>query len=372
MNIIIVIYLNKLNLQIYPMEQPNFAEFDRLQERNKNNSRMGKVKKTTLYVNISDFGSIAQVNPYEPVENKRLKYWIRNYYFEAWNYLKRGGFIIYDNAQVDKDFEEFEIQKDLILKQVTQQNVDDKQKEIEKALDVYQQKRPVSQETLTNMKKIIQSDVNKSMGSNEEANILNQVEKLDNVKIGERNDKIYYKIIYEDDTYIYKIGGKVDGIVEGSDLVTEAKGRTTLKNVRKNKYDLYQLMGYIFVTDRKRGKISQKFDGKVYTSDVETNNEWGIIELDERWTQFMENHLMNFFESLKDVNNIDPGRTAGRRHLQSNPVRQPVRSQGWRGRRQQGRECRAGCGGHRRELLRRHQRHGAVRDHPGRRRGAFG
>ncbi len=117
-------------------------------------------------------------------------------------------------------------------------------------------------------------------------------------RITQRNSKMYYKTIFRDDNYIIKIGGRVDGISE--DMVIEAKNRMKEYTVRKNKYDLYQLMGYMYLTNTPRGKLVQRFNNRIWDSDVPTTREWGIVTLDERWTNFYENKLLPFFEELKN------------------------------------------------------------------------
>ena len=59
-----------------------------------------------------------------------------------------------------------------------------------------------------------------------------------------------------------------------------------------------------------KGKIVQVFDKVKYDSDVETNNEYGIIDLRvEKWRILSENIILNlksYFDELRDPNTTLP------------------------------------------------------------------
>jgi len=79
------------------------------------------------------------------------------------------------------------------------------------------------------------------------------------------------------------------------------------KNVRKNEYDLYQLFGYLLAMSKTKGKIVQYFNKNIFDSDVETNYEYGIIDINEEiWGSKFKNFLRElncFFCELSEYTN---------------------------------------------------------------------
>ena len=102
------------------------------------------------------------------------------------------------------------------------------------------------------------------------------------------------------------------------DTVIEIKTRMKPQNVRKNEYDLYQLFGYLLAMNKTTGKIVQKYADDIYDSNIETENEYGIIDITETvWKRKFEkfkSELNEFFEEIKKYaeeifdpyNTIDP------------------------------------------------------------------
>lgn len=88
------------------------------------------------------------------------------------------------------------------------------------------------------------------------------------------------------------------------DIVIEIKTRMKIQNVRKNEYDLYQLFGYLLAMNKTKGKIVQYFNNKVFDSDIETKNEYGIIDINNepyysKFKTFLK-ELRSFFLELKE------------------------------------------------------------------------
>lgn len=263
------------------------------------------MRKKTLYVNISDFGSIADANPFKSREEVLIKCWCKKNSEEALRYFKECGYVIETDEKVTVAenivIVENEFKKELELKRPNNDIEADIIKEkYAKKLKEAAVKDKLSEEAVKIIQKNISSTVNKKCGKNTEKEILDKTEKKTGVDIVQRNDKMYYKTLYEDDCFKFLIGGKVDGISE-QDIIIEAKYRTRESNVRKNEYDLYQLMGYIFVTGKSKGKLIQKYRNNIWDSDTETEREWGIISLDQRWDEFINFKLFTFFEELKST-----------------------------------------------------------------------
>ena len=260
------------------------------------------VESKILYVNISDFGSIAECNPWKSRDEVLIKYWCQNNRKQARDYFRKNNYVIFTEEKVEVAEEIIKVEKELQakIKHVKNDIEANKIKEtfMEKIEDAGK-KDKLSTETIKTLQKNIAGKVNKSCGINTEKEILDKTEKKSGIKITSRNEKMFYKDVFKDDRFIYRIGGKVDGISE--DMIVEAKCRTKESNVRKNLYDLFQLMGYIFVTGKSKGKLIQKFRDKIWDSDNETENEWGIIVLDERWENFLNLNLFTFFEELQNI-----------------------------------------------------------------------
>ena len=90
-----------------------------------------------------------------------------------------------------------------------------------------------------------------------------------------------------------------------NDVLIEIKTRTRQQNVRKNEYDLYQLICYLMATGLTKGKIVQVFNKIKYDSDVETDNEYGIIDLNEdKWIKISGSiifNLIDYFNNLREL-----------------------------------------------------------------------
>ena len=112
------------------------------------------------------------------------------------------------------------------------------------------------------------------------------------------NNKMYY--YYSDNGWYIK--GLHDAT--DNDVVIEIKTRMRLQNVRKNDYDLYQLFGYLLAMNKTKGKIVQKYNDNIYDSEIETNNEYGLIDiLDDHWKEkfnSFKKELNNFFLEINN------------------------------------------------------------------------
>ena len=261
-----------------------------------------------LYISISDFGSIAGVNKWRPKEDTLLKCWCQNNKKEAETFFKENGYCVTQKEEPNIANYTFKMEEEFTdtikhKRPKTSQDSDEIMNEYNKKIKEVAEKDNLSKKQVSAIKSNMQSKLKTECGINCEQDILNKTELKTGKVIGERNDKMYYKTIYMDDYYIYKIGGKVDGISE-DDMIIEAKNRTRERNVRKNEYDLYQLLGYIFLTGKTKGKLIQKYNNKIWDSDTETHCEWGIVHLDDRWNQFYQDDLLPFFEKLKNVPSI--------------------------------------------------------------------
>jgi len=135
----------------------------------------------------------------------------------------------------------------------------------------------------------LKKDMQKDCGTNNEQSIISK--------------KNYIK--GNNKTWIYKhpSGWELKGLHDASDgeIVIEVKTRMKLNNVRKNKYDLYQLFGYLLAMGKSKGKIVQKYKNNIYDSDIETDNEFGLIDISNTHKDKYETFLAEINEFFMEV-----------------------------------------------------------------------
>jgi len=152
-----------------------------------------------------------------------------------------------------------------------------------------QENKDIKPEDIKHATDFIVNSMKKDCGNN------NEMKVIDKMKYKKGNNRMY---TYSQGTWLIK--GLHDATC--GDLVIEIKTRMKYYNVRKNEYDLYQLFGYLLSMKKTRGKIVQKFNGDIFDSDVETNNEFGLIDIeDSMWSSRFETfktELNLFFEEL--------------------------------------------------------------------------
>lgn len=135
----------------------------------------------------------------------------------------------------------------------------------------------------------LKKDMQKDCGTNNEQSIISK--------------KNYIK--GNNKTWIYKhpSGWELKGLHDASDgeIVIEVKTRMKLNNVRKNKYDLYQLFGYLLAMGKSKGKIVQKYKNNIYDSDIETDNEFGLIDISNTHKDKYETFLTEINDFFMEV-----------------------------------------------------------------------
>ena len=234
---------------------------------------------------ISAIGSACNKNPYEP-RNKTIltqlckeqsnKY--RDIFFE------NGIFKISNKVSKDEKFKS--IYKKFKKEVICPENF----KEIEERV-VKEFKKEEPNVDTTNLVKCLKEDLKKDCGKNNEKMI---IQKKNYTK---GNNKLW--------TYKSEIGWEIKGLHDASEgeIVIEVKTRMKIHNIRKNIYDLYQLFGYLLVMKKTKGKIVQKYNDIIFDSDVETDNEYGIVDItQEPWKILFEKfkkELNDFFQEVE-------------------------------------------------------------------------
>ena len=149
----------------------------------------------------------------------------------------------------------------------------------------------IGEEDLTHAAKFLEDKFKKDCGINNEQTVISKK----NYKKG--NNKMY---TYEEN------GWSIRGLNDAThrDIIIEVKTRMRRQNVRKNEYDLYQLFGYLLAMNKTKGKIVQKYENVIYDSDVETSEEYGLIDIENsRWKErfiTFKKELNLFFEDIKE------------------------------------------------------------------------
>tara|TARA_B100000287_G_scaffold94435_1_gene86628 strand:- start:4445 stop:5308 length:864 start_codon:yes stop_codon:yes gene_type:complete len=153
-----------------------------------------------------------------------------------------------------------------------------------------QENKDIKEEDLNHATSFLENSMKKDCGTNNEKKVINKM----NYKKG--NNRMYY---YSENNW--SIRGLHDATC--GEIVIEIKTRMKPQNVRKNEYDLYQLFGYLLAMNKTFGKIVQKYADRVYDSDIETENEYGIIDITTGiWKQRFEkfkSELNYFFEEVR-------------------------------------------------------------------------
>jgi len=246
-----------------------------------------------MYLEISNIAAACGKNPYESKEKMLLVSWARHCSDKVKNYLIDNNCLvplvgqdyskvqqeIYDNV-LPKDFDTKDfgkIEKQIVKEYKKTRNNEQSEAEVQKLIQVTQDR------------------LKKDNGTLQEKHII----KKENYTQG--NNKMYYYNITEDGV----IGGKHDA--SDSNLVLEIKTRVKKQNVRRNDYDLYQLIGYLLALNQPKGKIVQIYNKEKYCSDDVSEIEYGLVDITkEPWADLVfniKNNLIEYFKELETLIN---------------------------------------------------------------------
>jgi len=246
-----------------------------------------------MFLEVSNIAAAIGKNPYEPVELIYLNVWARENPTSLLNYLINSKLIENFNLDEDEVDDEMNMAYSNIINKIDKPNFSTKDFDntTDQIMSEYKKIRPnYKQKELEQLESSVKNQIVKENGNIQEDNTIHTK------KYVKGNNKMWY---YKIDNNV--IGGKHDA--DEKHLVIEIKSRTSFKNIRKNEYDLYQLVGYLMCMEKKMGKIVQNFNKEIFDSDVENSKEFGIINLDdEKWKAYeMEiiNKLKLFFENCK-------------------------------------------------------------------------
>jgi len=238
---------------------------------------------------ISFIGSACGKNRYEP-RNKIILLLLCRQYKDIYKrlFFDKGIFTLLDPSKKTYDKQLKRIYSDYKKDVSSPEDFAKLQIDIKKRLK--QENTDIKEEDLNHATSFLENSMKKDCGTNNEKRVINKM----NYKKG--NNRMYY---YSENNW--SIRGLHDATC--GDIVIEIKTRMKPQNVRKNEYDLYQLFGYLLAMNKTTGKIVQKYADCVYDSDIETENEYGIIDITIGiWKQRFEKfkyELNYFFEEVR-------------------------------------------------------------------------
>ena len=237
---------------------------------------------------ISFIGSACGKNRYEP-RNKIILLLLCRQYKDIYKrlFFDKGIFTLLDPSKKTYDKQLKRIYSDYKKDVSSPEDFAKLQIDIKKRLK--QENADIKEEDLNHATSFLENSMKKDCGTNNEKRVINKM----NYKKG--NNRMYY---YSENNW--SIRGLHDATC--GDIVIEIKTRMKPQNVRKNEYDLYQLFGYLLAMNKTTGKIVQKYADCVYDSDIETENEYGIIDTSigiwkQRFEKF-KSDLNYFFEEV--------------------------------------------------------------------------
>jgi len=242
-----------------------------------------------LFLEISSLGSACKKMPFEPFEKAILNGWARH----DKNTVKE--FLFTNNCIISSENEtQDEMINEIYSKYSNNVKKTDDFKEIKEKVINECVINNFTPEQIQKAQTYVDVKLNQDCGKNNERELLRH-----KPEYRPGNSKMYYYKLPNGNT----IGGLHDATK--GDMVIEIKTRMKRENIRHNKYDLYQLFGYLLVLNKMRGKIVQVFNGEYFESDVYTDNEYGIIDItvgywkDQLDTMLAE--LENYFNLLQSV-----------------------------------------------------------------------
>ncbi len=240
---------------------------------------------------ISYIGSACGKNKYESRSKTMLLLLCRQYKDIYKNAMyKCGAFTTLDpecktyDSQLKKIYSEY--------KKTVQSPNDFKQLEKDITERLSSENKEIKEEDLKHASRFLENSFKKDCGTNNERNVISKMQ----YKKG--NNKMYY--YYSDNGWYIK--GLHDAT--DNDIVIEIKTRMRPQNVRKNEYDLYQLFGYLLAMNKTKGKIVQKCNNIIYDSEIETDNEYGVIDISlDEWKEKFNTFKKELNDFFLEINN---------------------------------------------------------------------
>lgn len=256
-----------------------------------------------MYLEISNVAAAIGKNPYESREKLLLISWARHAPLDVVEYLLDNECIAPLEANEEYSNLHNEVYKNNLpetfdvkdFTNIEEKIVQDFKKIKTERNEVYTEK------DIKQLKEFTQDSLKKDNGNNQETNIINKE------KYTKGNTKMFYYTIAPN----AKIGGRYDASnsskanAEEDDMILEIKTRTRIHNIRRNEYDLIQLICYLLATGKKKGKIIQIFNKMKFDANEPSDKEFGIINIEEEEYKILAEEIVSklklYFEELDEL-----------------------------------------------------------------------
>lgn len=242
-----------------------------------------------MIINISELGAICGKMSFEPKTKMLLVYWAKYDKQGCRNFLIQNNIIEVSEIPTNTFTTLNRILQEELNQTIITENTKSIEKLAEKATNSYRkQDTEASEYKLGLFKDLYKQKISQKLGSvSEKTVVLKQNAKRPKISIE-------YQLTPE-----ITLKGICDCMLD-DDTIIEVKTRTKIENVRKNEYDLCQLFGYILGYHTTKGKIVQRFQDQYFSSDEETDNEYGIIDINNpKWSK----KLKSTIKAIKLFNN---------------------------------------------------------------------
>lgn len=157
-------------------------------------------------------------------------------------------------------------------------------------------------QTKTDLKKQVKSFVNKKHGVKEEETMIDKYENLHDLEL-DKSQVFYKKDFFEIETdkcmYVFKVGGKMDGVDTLNKRVIEIKNRTQRLFYQLREYEKTQVTLYMYLAGYSRAVLVECYRDK--TNEIE-------VSYNERYLDWIKSKLkcfckgfINFIESSDEI-----------------------------------------------------------------------
>lgn len=242
-----------------------------------------------MIYSISEISSMCGKLPFEPRNKTLLIYWAKLDKQNCMKYLTENNVIEFS----DKPTNNLNTLNNSVMEELNKvqigENTNNLSELLNTATENYKTKEPsITDDKIELFKNIFSQKMNQKLGTKSEKTV-----------VIEQKAKRPKRHVSYDLTPEITLTGICDCILDDGTII-EIKTRTKIENVRKNEYDLYQLFGYMLGYNAAKGKIVQRFQNNQWSSDIETENEYGIIDLDKiEWSS----KLKKMVKEVKLFNN---------------------------------------------------------------------
>ena len=248
----------------------------------------------TIHLIASDLAKLTGHNTYEPLQNTIDKILVRNNL--STKYIPKSNL---EQQLLELPSDEI-LKMKMELKVRVDASVTDMAQEIQKRfvatayntkLSETKSKQIVDEKlkgTFSQLNDSVKKDLRMTRGVKKETRNLNTIQKQTGAKIGQRNSKLYEKILYSNDRYEINIRGKVDGITDG--YIVESKNRTSRLFNTLRTYERVQLEGYMFLTGLNKSILTEHYDDTSNTIHC-VHDELFWNECIKRIIEFIETHI---------------------------------------------------------------------------------